>query len=98
MFYDFIYNTDPQRKLINEIRQVVLLNQHADGYIWTILKLVFEADCCMAKKAPVLSRYFSPEELPAAIQSIKTLVSVNIQDECSTDTASAQSFELEIVE
>ena len=51
----------------------------------------------MAKKAPVLSRYFSPEELPAAIQTVKTLVTVNTQDECNTDTASAQSFELEIV-
>ena len=97
MFYDFIYHSDPQRKLINEVRQVVLLNQHADGYIWTLLKLVYEADCYMAKKAPVLSRYFSPEELPAAIQTVKTLVTVNMQDECNTDTASAQSFELEIV-
>jgi len=51
----------------------------------------------MGKKAPVLSRYFSPEELPAAIETIKTLVTVNIQDECSSDAASAQSFELEIV-
>lgn len=88
--------SDPQRKLVDEIRQVVLLNQPADGYIWTILKLMFEADCCMGKKVPVLSRYFSPEELPAAIQTIKSLVTVNLQDEHST--ASAQSFELEIVE
>lgn len=76
---------------------MVLLNQPADGYIWTILKLMYEADCCMGKKAPLLSKYFSPEELLAAIETIKTLVTVNLQDEHSTDTASAQSFELEIV-
>ena len=51
----------------------------------------------MAKKAPVLSRYFSLEELLAAIETIKALVTVNILDERSSDTASAQSFELEIV-
>jgi len=50
----------------------------------------------MGKKCPVLSRYFSPEELPTAIQTIKSMVTVNLQDEHST--ASAQSFELEIVE
>ena len=76
---------------------MVLLNQPADGYIWTILKLMYEADCCMGKKAPALSRYFSSEELLAAIQTIKNMVAVNLQDECSTDTTSAQSFELEIV-
>ena len=51
----------------------------------------------MGKKAPVLSRYFSSEELPAAIETIKALVTVNIPDEYNTDTASSQSFELEIV-
>ena len=56
---------------------------------------MYEADCCMGKKSPVLSRYFSPEELPAAVQTMKSLVTVNLQDEHST--ASAQSFELEIV-
>ena len=75
---------------------MVLLNQPADGYIWTILKLMYEADC-MGKKAPLLSRYFSSEELLAAIQTIKNMIAVNLQDECSMDTASAQSFELEIV-
>jgi len=76
---------------------VVLLNQPADGYIWTILKLIYEADYCIGKKAPVLSRYFSPEELPAAIETIKTMVTVNKPDEYSTDTTSVQSFELVIV-
>ena len=56
---------------------------------------MYEADCCMGKKAPLLSRYFTPEEFQAARETIKTLVTVNnIQDERDT---SAQSFELDIV-
>lgn len=60
---------------------------------------MYEADCCMGKKSPLLSRCFSPEEFLAAKETIKTLVTVNMQDEhaTSTDTANAQSFELEIV-
>ncbi|KAL9976473.1 hypothetical protein ACROYT_G013780 [Oculina patagonica] len=92
-------DSEPQRKLLDEIRKVVLLSQPADGYIWTLLKLMYEADCCMGKKSPLLSRCFSPEEFLAAKETIKTLVTVNMQDEhaTSTDTANAQSFELEIV-
>lgn len=94
---NFIYNPDPQRNLVDEIRKVVLLNQPADSFIWTLLKLLYEADCCMGKKTPVLSRYFADEEFLGAKETIKTLVTVSMQDAASTDAASAQSFELEII-
>lgn len=58
---------------------------------------MYEADCCMGKKTPVLSRYFADEEFLGAKETIKTLVTVSMQDAASTDAASAQSFELEII-
>ena len=90
---------DPQRKLADEIRKVVLENYPAESFIWTLLKLVYEADCCFGKKAPLLSRYFSAQEFLEAKEKVKTLVSVNVEDGpiMSPDSESTESFELQIV-
>ena len=90
---------DPQQKLVSEMRKAVLLNQHADGFIWTLLKLMYEADCCIGKKMTLLSKFFSVDELLVVKETIKTLVTVNMQGEhvTNTDRVCPQSFELEIV-
>ena len=60
---------------------------------------MYEADCCFGKKAPLLSRYFSAEEFVGAKETIKSLVTVSVEDRpvASSDTESTQSFELQIV-
>ncbi|CAH3139200.1 unnamed protein product [Porites lobata] len=93
-------NSDPEKKLIDEIREVVLKNQPADFFTWTLLKLVYEADCCSSKKARVLSRYFSADEFQGAQEAIKALVTVPVEDSliASPDAESLESFELKVVE
>jgi len=82
------------------MREVVLKNQPADSFTWTLLKLVYEADCCSSKKARVLSRYFSAGEFPGAQEAIKALVTVPVEDSliASPDAESLESFELKVVE
>lgn len=92
-------NSDPERKLVDEIQKVVLLNQPADSFIWTLLKLMYEADCCSGKKAPLLGRYFSAEDFANAKETIKALVTVPVEDRTVTtpNAETSQSFELQIV-
>lgn len=94
------YYPDPEKKLIDEIREAVLKNQPADSFTWTLLKLVYEADCCSSKKARVLSRYFSADEFQGAQKAIKALVTVPVEDSliASPDAESLESFELKVVE
>lgn len=98
-FFSFSLLLDPKQKLVSEIRQTVLLNQPAVGFIWTLLKLVYEADCCAGKKMPLLSMYFEVDELQMAKENMKMLVTVNVQSEqvANEDVDCSQSFELEVV-
>lgn len=84
---------------MSEIRQTVLLNQPAVGFIWALLKLVYEADCRAGKKMPLLSMYFEVDELRMAKENMKMLVTVNVQSEqvANEDVDCSQSFELEVV-
>ena len=99
VFFSFSVLLDPKQKLVSEIRQTVLLNQPAVGFIWTLLKLVYEADCCAGKKMPLLSMYFEVDELQMAKENMKMLVTVNVQSEqvANEDVDCSQSFELEVV-
>lgn len=94
-----IVDANPKQKLVSEIRQTVLLNQPAVGFIWTLLKLVYEADCCAGKKMPLLSMYFEVDELQMAKENMKMLVTVNVLSEqvANEDVDCSQSFELEVV-
>ena len=99
VFFSFSLLLDPKQKLVSEIRQTVLLNQPAVGFIWTLLKLVYEADCCAGKKMPLLSMYFEVDELQMAKENMKMLVTVNVLSEqvANEDVDCSQSFELEVV-
>ena len=99
VFFSFSLLLDPKQKLVSEIRQTVLLNQPSVGFIWTLLKLVYEADCYAGKKMPLLSMYFEVDELQMAKENMKMLVTVNVQSEqvANEDVDCSQSFELEVV-
>lgn len=94
-----IVNANPKQKLVSDIRQTVLLNQPVDGFIWTLLKLIYEADCCTGKKMPLLGMYFAVDELQMIKENTKILVTVNMQSEqvANEDGDCSQSFELEVI-
>ena len=81
---------------MDEIRKVVLLEEQADGFIWTLLKLIYEVDCCFGQKGKLLQRYFLPAEFDTAREKIGTLITVDVEVRQDTEQ-NIDSFELQVV-
>ncbi|KAK3710157.1 hypothetical protein QZH41_010556 [Actinostola sp. cb2023] len=66
-------NAEPETQLVQEIRRIALLGHIADGYMWTLIKLLCDIDNNTFTKGSLLSRHFSAEESPKAKSHFTTL-------------------------
>lgn len=80
----YIFLTEPELNLIKEIRRIFLDGHIADGYMWTLIKLLCCVDNYKKSIGSILSRHFSLEELakplPEGIAAI-----IRGEDDCCVD-------------
>lgn len=71
----------PKTELVDEIRMVSLYGNKADGYLWSLLKLLRFVDSWFIGNAPMLKQYFGKMEYEIAKQRISELVAVKESNE-----------------
>ncbi|XP_031574252.1 uncharacterized protein LOC116308040 [Actinia tenebrosa] len=89
-------NPEPEAKLVKELRSIALQGQVADGYMWTLIKLLSDADTSLFGKRDLLSQHFSNEEFPRAKSCFTSLTF--IESESRIDARQLQvAQELQVV-
>lgn len=75
---------------MEELRSIALQGQLADGYMWTLIKLLTDADTSVFSRKNLLSRHFSNEEFPKANSRFTCLTYV--ESESRIDAHELQVF------
>ncbi|XP_032234021.2 uncharacterized protein LOC116616176 [Nematostella vectensis] len=78
-------NLEPKSELTEEIRKIALSAHPADGYMWTLLKLMKDVDACAFRKGTFFPKYFSENEIGEANASIAKLTSVQVLSEAGSN-------------
>lgn len=87
-------NSEPQNKLVKEVKMIALEGHDTDGFTWTLLKLARFADS-LSIGAPILRHLFSKEEYRDAKRKIKELVDTIKQGEKGKNRRAAKELEFD---